>query len=379
MNTAEWTTLFTDLREEIKRDRTDYPTSSAKLLAHVKRAEPADREEATQEVSKFLAHEFVGERPIKTITAAALNELAIPPRKLILAPWWGDSEQPVVYGPRGAGKSWVTLGAAAALAAGGEFLRWKAAEPLTILYIDGEMMSRRLQERLRVIERSTGLRPGENLHILTPDLLGRERLNLWKQEDRDAVERTGGAIGAHALVLDNVATLYRSDNLKLTSNAVEWWQPIQDWLLDLRARQIAALTAVHTGKDASKGARGTSAIEDAVETSIAVTEAKDRKASDGAWFQVRFTKNRDFLGAGGETFEAKLEGDVWSFPTTKNADHEAAILDTLRESPRISGRGVLIRLRGTKKGMKERTFWDLWGQLEETGKIIKSGDLYALP
>src|SRR5262249_3956937 len=163
-------------------------------------------------------------------------------------------------------KSWVTVGAASAIAAGGSFLRWKAPEPRRVLFVDGEMMSRRIKERLLALELSASLVPGDNLQIFTPDEAGR-LLNLSKAEDPEDVERAAEECCAQAIIFDNIASLYRTDNPKLTSNLAEWWEPYQTWQLGFRARGIPTLTALHSGKDQERGPRGASAIEDLVETS----------------------------------------------------------------------------------------------------------------
>ncbi len=330
--------------------------------------------------------------PLKPITAAALGELSIPPRRLILVPWWGDGEQPVVWGWRGVGKSWITLGCAGTIAAAGSFLGWKAPAPLRVLFVDGEMMSRRLQERLRILHESCGLDPeklGANLFILTPDLLGRI-LNLWKAEDRAAVERLAAELDVQVIVFDNIAALYRTDSPKLTSNLAEWWEPFQTWLLGFRARGVATLTAVHSGKDETRGPRSTSAIEDLIEISIKVSEAKGRKPTDGAWFEVEFTKARDYLGPGGEKTEARLEGNAWTIcgeeaararakeeqkaRQRKKIDELAELAgDFLRSNPKASERQVAGGLRAAGHTFNDKDLRAALQRIRQPSTVDDSG------
>ncbi len=57
----------------------------------------------------------------------------------------------MIDGPRGLGKTHVSLNVAYAVATGGEFLGWKAPQPRRVLFIDGEMPGALLQERLAAI------------------------------------------------------------------------------------------------------------------------------------------------------------------------------------------------------------------------------------
>jgi hypothetical protein len=305
---------------------------------------------------------------IRHVTADELDAMEIPERRKILEPWWANGEQPVLWGWRGSGKSWCTLGAAAAIACGGKFLTWTAPAALKVLFVDGEMMSRRLQQRLRVLRESAGLVPGKNLKIITPDLSGRF-LNLWKKDDRDEVDRMVEEIGAEAVFLDNIATLYRTDNPRLTSNAAEWWEPIQTWQMGFRARGVAVMSALHTGKG-GLGPRGTSAIEDVIEISIKVSEAKHRRPTDGAWFTVEFTKNRDYLGPAGSTLEAKLEDDAWTvlnegaaLARRQDVERKKRITNAIKDNPRRTGKDLLDLLKKKNTGMRRADFWRL---LEET-------------
>ena len=54
----------------------------------------------------------------------------------------------MIYGPRGIGKTHLTLGIGYVVASGGTFLRWEAAKPRRVLVPDGEMPAVVLHERL---------------------------------------------------------------------------------------------------------------------------------------------------------------------------------------------------------------------------------------
>ncbi len=330
------------------------------------------------------APEWTDPTALRSITAGALEALVIKPRELILEPFLGDGEQPLLSGQRGSGKTWVAMGISMALAGGGAFLKWHARRPVTALYVDGEMMSRRLQERTRVLRRSTGLDPGDRLHFLTPDLIGRS-INLRLPADRTAVEREAARVGAQFIVFDNIASLFPTGESKTNANLPEWWEPFQAWQIQFRRNGVATMPVIHMGKNEGAGIRGTSAMEDIVETSIQVTAVKARRATDGAWFTVKFTKNRDYLGPGGEEFEVRLEGDAWTFPASgdddaRDAAREAAILLTLSEHPAgLSQRGLREALQKAHRGMGFGKVPRILSALVVAGRVQFREGFYAVP
>src|SRR6185312_3934729 len=96
---------------------------------------------------------------LRVITGHELLSMQLPPRKTVLAPWLPSKGLAMLYGPRGIGKTHVSLGAAYAIATGGKFLRWDAAVPRRVLIIDGEMPAHVLQERLAAIAASSPPEP----------------------------------------------------------------------------------------------------------------------------------------------------------------------------------------------------------------------------
>src|ERR671917_135615 len=64
-----------------------------------------------------------------TITLAALSRLKLPSRELVLAPVLSRRGLAMLFAGRGLGKTYTAMGAAYAVACGGEFLRWRAPKP----------------------------------------------------------------------------------------------------------------------------------------------------------------------------------------------------------------------------------------------------------
>src|ERR1700712_4517345 len=89
----------------------------------------------------------------RVLTADDLLAFEFPPRETLLTPWLPSKGLAMIYGPRGIGKTHLTLGCGYAIASGGKFLRWTATEARRVLLLDGEMPGVVLQERMaRIIE-----------------------------------------------------------------------------------------------------------------------------------------------------------------------------------------------------------------------------------
>ena len=87
-------------------------------------------------------------------------------------------------------------------------------------------------------------------------------------------------------VIDNLASLASG----IDENVKKDWDPINQWLLELRFSGITTLMLHHTNKEG--GQRGTSAREDNIDISIMLKNARDYTPEDGARFIVHFTKQR---------------------------------------------------------------------------------------
>jgi hypothetical protein len=87
------------------------PMPAARVLPRVPRFVPAYR------------------RGIKVLDGEELLTTQFPPRTTIMSPWLPDKGLAMLYAERGVGKTWIALGAAHAVASGGEFLCWRAERP----------------------------------------------------------------------------------------------------------------------------------------------------------------------------------------------------------------------------------------------------------
>ena len=260
-----------------------------------------------------------------------------PPRRNLLAPWLQSGSLVMVHAWRGVGKTHFAVGVACAVATGSRFLKWKAEEPARVLYIDGEMPARMMQERFHAVLSAADaqLLDQDFFRIISPDALPEDFAvpNLLTPEGQSAIEPD--LADRDVVILDNMATLFRTGE---DQNAVGTFIDAQDYILRLRRRGIAVVLIDHDNK--TGGNRGSSGKQDVLETVIQLKQPKDYHETQGARFEVIFTKHRGFWGRDALPFEAQLsEGptgeQVWTI-----ADAEDAMRDRLRDMLRT--------------GMKER-------------------------
>jgi hypothetical protein len=283
---------------------------------------------------------------LKAVTAAALLEMEVPPQEVLLGPWLHDEELAFAYAPRGLGKTLFAMGAAIAVAGGGEFLGWKAGKPRRVLYVDGELPLRLLQRRVELATRMSvrhQIDPRENLSILTPGV-NRVSPNIAEEEGRRRVE--DHIEGVELLILDATSTLCRGG----VENEAESWQPMQDWLVRLRAARTSVLVLHHAGKNGQQ--RGTSKREDIFDWILALRHPGDYEPAQGARFEVHFEKTRDFAGgAAVEPFEARIEHDGprdrWTTKVLTEAREERII--------RLAAEGLTHREIAAEIGIRSHT------------------------
>ncbi len=246
------------------------------------------------------------------VTAAELLSSTFPPRELIMTPWLPTKGLAMIYGPRGIGKTHLTLGIAYAIASGGTFLGWRAPKARRVLVIDGEMPAGVLQERLAaIVARSEVEAAPDTLRLLALDLQEGD-LDLSRDSDQ---ARLDSALGdAEVVFVDNISTLARTGR----ENEAESWLPVQQWALWQRRAGRSVVFIHHAGKGGAQ--RGTSRREDVLDTVIALRRPDDYDPAEGARFQLHYEKSRGFHGSDAKPFEAKLGPGGWTTRDLADAD-----------------------------------------------------------
>src|SRR6516225_764928 len=162
---------------------------------------------------------------LRVLSVHQLLAMSIPPREMLLEPILPKQGLLMLHSKRGVGKTHVVLGMAYALASGGSFLRWKAARPVRVLIVDGEMPLSALQERLAAVVAAAGQEPPspEYLQVAAADYQPNGLPDLATPEGQAVLEPLV-ATGIEVVILDNLSTLCRSGK----ENEGEGWLPVQE-------------------------------------------------------------------------------------------------------------------------------------------------------
>ena len=295
----------------------------------------------------------------RVVTAHDLLEMPLAPRETVVAPWLPSKGLAMIYGPRGIGKTHVTLGAAYAIASGGVFLRWTAAVPKRVLILDGEMPAVALQERLAAIAAASPNKPPapDFLRVLSIDLQERG-LDLGNEADQRTI--AGDLDGADVIFCDNISTLAKAGR----ENEAESWLPVQEWALEQRRAGRSVVFVHHAGKGGAQ--RGTSRREDVLDTVIALRRPADHQADQGARFEVHFEKNRGFHGDAAKPFEASLGAMGWTTRDLADADMARVVV--------LSAENMSVREIAQKTGIPKSRVSRLQVQAREAGLLPSGGN-----
>jgi hypothetical protein len=255
-------------------------------------------------------------RTLESVEIRDFLARAIPPRKHVLVPIIPEQGLVMVYGPRGLGKTHVSVGTAVAVTAGGRFLRWSSPTPAGVLLIDGEMPAAAIQARFADAIRASDKEPQAPLRLVTPDLnweCGMPDLStLEGQKAVDALVTDD----VRLIIVDNLSSLLRTG----VENDAESWLPLQTWALRHRAAGRSVLFIHHAGKGGAQ--RGTSRREDVLDTVIAIRRPSDYRQEEGARFEVHIDKGRSLFGKDATPFEAQLSADADGNPAWSIRDLE---------------------------------------------------------
>jgi hypothetical protein len=169
----------------------------------------------------------------------------------------------VMYGAPGAGKSFIALDMALCIAEG---LPWQGIPTRQgkVLYIAGEGVGG-LGKRLKAWEAHNDVRVGDNLYVLQVAVNFREQGEVEKL--MRSIDKAGE--GWTCVFVDTVArSLVGADENSATELGL--WVAAAD---SLKAHCKCALVGIHhSGKDSTRGMRGSSALLGAVDTSLVVSK-----------------------------------------------------------------------------------------------------------
>lgn len=295
-----------------------------------------------------------------------LKETEFPERECLLTPWIKEQELTMIFAKAGVGKTHMSLGIAAAVSAGGSFLKWSAKKPVGVLFVDGEMAGSDIKNRLKAAEIEMG-RPIGKLHVFTPDKQTKSMPDISTVEGQKTLEAFI-TDDTKLIILDNLSTLVRTGE----ENTSESWAKIQEWLLFLKSQGKSVLFIHHAGKNGDF--RGASKMIDVVDAAMKLQRPEDYEMETGAYFQVSFQKARSLYGRDVEPFEAKqvrnVNGDFqWTMKTVVDSNR-LKVQELLDE--KVSVTDIAFKLGISKSAVSQhKKKLALNGRLQESSTILR--------
>lgn len=205
----------------------------------------------------------------------------------------------LIYAQTNVGKTWLALAMANAMSLGTSLMKWEATKQIRVFYMDGEMGLYDLQQRL--IKLSNKRKDGGYLRYMNRQKEA-DQQRLMPELRTAAGQATAEARfrDSQVIVIDNLSSLMGGSG---SENGAEDWEPMQQWLLKLRAQGRSVIVLHHAGKRGD--ARGTSKMKDVMDTVIRMAWPEDYiRARDGIKFIMDFEDKARTLH--GEEAEALL-------------------------------------------------------------------------
>ena len=198
----------------------------------------------------------------------------------------------MIAGPRGGGKSLLSMLMSYAIAGGKPLEPWGSGSGMPVAYLDGEMRAIGFQSRLRLLharnqDPESIRKVQQNLHIISRD---------FAKEVIGSIDQVEGQRRIDALIPDEVKLIVIDNLSAWTSGGREdggSWATIKSWLIEKRLQGKSVLLVHHTGKNGKQ--RGSSAHEDLLDYSILLSPMASNGEEQDTRFTVEHTKLRDHL------------------------------------------------------------------------------------
>lgn len=226
-------------------------------------------------------------QPCERMTLIPANELvklSIPTRK---KHWNGhiqSNQTGMIYGERGGGKTWLSMGIAISIATCADYLGKKPKNPRRVNYLDGEMDLVTFQNRMRQICESLGVKPPANLKVFTPESFTDLLPSINTPEGQKLIDKMIG-IDWDVLIVDNYSA-WSSDGRE----TAEAWAPFMRWMLGHKRAGRTVIVIHHSGKTGKQ--RGSSKHEDALDWSISLLPEKLAPKDGALRFSLVWEKAR---------------------------------------------------------------------------------------
>lgn len=215
--------------------------------------------------------------------------------RFILNTWLTEGSYSMIYGRPGCGKSWLALIIAVAVTRADSVANpdyaigsWAISKQVGTLFIDGEMNEYFLQERIAKLKKGKGSdHPDFPLRVLSASRLSNShncRFYITDETWRDAVT---DYLKRHPkitlIILDNLLSLVANSD----PNEIRDWDPINKWLVRLRAMGISIILIHHSTK---KGDSQLGTIGREINLDASLKLERSGRMEAAAKFEISFDK-----------------------------------------------------------------------------------------
>jgi putative DNA primase/helicase len=263
------------------------------------------------------------------LTGEEFVKLKLPPRQTYLHPWLTEQSISLITGWRGLGKTWFAIAIVDAITKGVSLGPWDCPISVPCLYLDGEMTSHDTKLRLLSLDNQKRKNPLLIYSGAYASYMGHPRPDLLDSNWRKSFKSQLLEQKIKVWVADNVASLTPGAK----EGVKEDWDPVNQWLLDLRFSGIASILIHHEGKSGTQ--RGTTGREDNIDNSISLKKPANYRTEDGASFIVTFLKNRTngedihLISDARCSFLSNGDGKIQSKWSKKSTDLSTRLTETI--------------------------------------------------
>ncbi len=318
--------------------------------------------------------------PAKVLESAVMDMASflkadIPEQPYIVRPILRAGSIVLLYAARGVGKTWLALLLMLAITRKLVIGSWVTEKTTGAMYVDSEMAAYDTQTRYRdlssplpapeayefILSSDWALKNG----LPAPNIVDRE----WREAIYDFMVKYHSAIGV--LILDNLSSLTPGAGENETLD----WDPINQWLLRLRALDVCVIMVHHAGKSGDQ--RGTSKREDNIDVTLKLTVPAGYQPEDGAKFNIELTKARGVYGEDAAAFSLQIipcEGGLtWTTESTRKSLKDVIIAMFGKGIPQKDIPEILGKAKSYVSKVKARAIED--GMLTEKGIFTEKGEM----
>ncbi len=234
------------------------------------------------------------------LTANEFINTEFPLRQVILDPWLKERSIILISAFPGIGKTWFAFSLCDAITRNGSFGPWETVKPVNCLYIESEMDTEDTQERLQILTNSAFydskdykiriIRTHKTDFLILSDAhannLGIPKAKLSNEYWRDEIKDILLTNNIKLVVFDNISSLTPG----IDEISKMHWDPINQWLIELRFNGITSILIHHFGKSGTQ--RGTSARIDNLDISITLERPDKFSTLEDIRFICHFEKIR---------------------------------------------------------------------------------------